>query len=258
MHERSRRTLATPPLHGWNEGVPAARQDAPSKTGLRISVVIPTLNEAAELPATITAARRVPEVAEIIVADGGSTDATVELGRTFGCLVLNAPRGRGTQMHHAALRATGDIVLLLHADTWLKPDAGRAIIDALAQPDAVGGGCYKVFRDPAWLMRGSRFRCWLRFQLGRRFLGDQAMFARRDVLERIGGVPAMPLMEEFVLGRRLREQGRLVLAHTVVNTSARRFHERGILRTYLRMGWVTLKYLCGTPPEQLQALYQRK
>jgi rSAM/selenodomain-associated transferase 2 len=225
---------------------------------LSISAVIPTLNEAAELPLTVARLRSVPEICEIIVADGGSTDGTPELARSIECRIIAAPPGRGIQMHHGARMATGDVVLLLHADTWLVPASGIAISEALARPGAVAGGCYKVFRDPTWLMRGSRFRCWLRFQLARRFMGDQAMFVRRDILDRIGGVPEMVLMEEFELCRRLKTRGRLVLAKTVVSTSARRFRERGVLRTYLRMWRVTLQYYLGTPAEQLQRIYEQR
>jgi rSAM/selenodomain-associated transferase 2 len=225
---------------------------------LSISVIIPTLNEAAELPATIAHLRKIPEVGEIIVADGGSTDGTLHLAQSLGCRVIAAPRGRGTQMHHGAQRATGDVILLLHADTWLAPTAGGAIGQALARPGAVGGGCYKVFRDPVWIMRSSRFRCWLRFHLMRRFMGDQAMFVLREVLERVGGVPEISLMEEFELCRRLRKEGRMVLANTVVSTSARRFRERGVFRTYARMWRVMLQYHCGTPAGKLRDIYEKQ
>ena len=225
---------------------------------LSISVIIPTLNEAAELPATLAHLRNIPDVREIIVADGGSTDGTSQVAESFGCRVIVAPRGRGTQMHHGAQLATGDVVLLLHADTWLGPTAGEAIGQALARPGTVAGGCYKVFRDPAWIMRGSRFRCWLRFHLTRRFMGDQAIFVRRDVLERVGGVPEISLMEEFELCRRLKKEGRMVLANTVVSTSARRFRERGVLRTYARMLRVMLQYHCGTPTEKLRDIYEKQ
>ena len=222
-----------------------------------ISVVIPALNEAAELPATIERLRAISEVLEIVVADGGSRDGTQSLAAQFGCKVVSTPPGRGTQMRSGAQQATGDVVLLLHADTWLEANAGRSILDALNRSGAVGGGCWKVFREPHWLMRGSRLRCFIRFHFFRRFMGDQAMFVRRDVLEKIGGVPDVPIMEEFELCRLLRAQGKLVLAPTTVSTSARRFRKRGILRTYARMSRVTFQYCCGTPLDQLKRIYER-
>jgi rSAM/selenodomain-associated transferase 2 len=215
------------------------------------------LNEAAGLPETLRRARLVPEVSEIIVSDGGSTDATERIARESGALWITGARGRGGQLRRGAATATGDVIVLLHADTWLPPGAGRAVSLALNDPRAVGGGFYKAFRDPHWLMRGSRLRCWFRWALLRRFFGDQAIFVRRPVLERIGGVPDWPLMEEFGLCDALRQEGRLVLARATVTTSARRFRERGVLSTYWLMARVLLRYRLGASPEELRRLYQR-
>lgn len=225
---------------------------------MKISVIIPALNEAAALPETIRFAKTVPEVSEIIVVDGGSLDSTREIATQLGCRVLQSPPGRGTQMRFGATQAAGDVVLLLHADTWLPSDAGEAISDCLRDGQIVGGGFWKVFRDPHWLMRGSRFRCWFRFLLFRRFMGDQAMFVRRTTLEEIGGVPDVPLMEEFELCRLLLRKGKLALANAVVKTSARRFRERGVLRTYWRMFSVTARYYLGASPEKLRKLYEKR
>ena len=223
-----------------------------------ISIVVPTLNEAAELPETLRRARAIPEVGEIIVVDGGSRDDTRQVATEAGCAVLSAPAGRGGQLRLGASRARGELVLLLHADTWLPPEAGKAAFECCQRRDVVGGGFWKTFRNPSWLMRGSRARCWLRLWVGRRILGDQAMFIRREALERIGGVPDVPLMEDFELCRRLRPLGRLALADAVVSTSARRFQSRGVLRTYWRMWTVSLRYRFGATPEELRRLYEKE
>jgi rSAM/selenodomain-associated transferase 2 len=222
-----------------------------------ISVVIPTLNEEESLPETVRRAKANSEVCEIIVVDGGSRDNTRAVAERLGCRVLASPAGRGGQMRLGAAQARGDVVLLLHADTWLPPEAGRAVLESLRDPSVVAGGFWKTFRDGTWLMRGSRFRCGLRLWLGRRILGDQGMFIRREVLERIGGVPDMPLMEELELCRRLRMAGRLVLADATVTTSARRFRKLGVVRTYLRMWSVMIRYRMGASPEVLRRLYQK-
>ncbi len=223
-----------------------------------ISIVIPTLNETAELPETLRRARAIPEVCEIIVVDGGSRDGTCQLAAESSCTVLAAPAGRGGQLRLGASRARGEIVLLLHADTWLPPEAGRAALACCRHPDVVGGGFWKVFHDPAWLMYGARARCGLRLWLAGRILGDQAMFFRREVLDRIGGVPDVPLMEDVELCRRLRPLGRLALADATVVTSTRRFRKLGVLRTYWRMWTVGLRHRLGATPEELRRLYEKE
>ena len=160
-------------------------------------------------------------------------------------------------MRHGAAQAAGDVILLLHADTWLPPEAGRAALDCLRDVTVVGGGFWKTFRDPTWVMRGSRFRCGLRLLFCQRVMGDQAMFVRREALERTGGVPALPLMEEFVLCRKLRVVGRLALACATVTTSNRRFVRLGPLRTYARMWRVALQYHLGTSPQELARIYEK-
>jgi len=221
-----------------------------------ISVVIPTLNEAKELPETIRRARLNPEVTELIVVDGGSHDDTVALAGRLGSRVLLAARSRGAQLRLGAQHAGGDVVLFLHADTWLPPEAGQVALACLRDERIVGGGFWKVFRGGSWLMRGSRARCALRLFCGSLILGDQGIFVRRDVLERIGGVPDMPLMEEFELCRRLKRSGDLVLAPATVSTSPRRFEKLGVWRTYWRMGRVTLGYWLGESPERLRRVYE--
>lgn len=221
-----------------------------------LSVIIPTLNEAEELPETVRRAQRVPEVIEIIVVDGESSDGTVRIAEGLGCRVLTASRSRGGQMRLGASQATGDVVVLLHADTWLPPKAGQAIFDCLRNAAVVGGGFWKRFRRRRFVMLGSRIRCAVHLHLAGLILGDQALFARRVVLEKVGGVPDLPLMEEFELCRRLRRVGRLALARATVTTSERRFAKFGVIRTYALMWRVTLLYYHGTPIERLRRLYE--
>jgi rSAM/selenodomain-associated transferase 2 len=222
-----------------------------------LAAVIPALNEAAALPETLRRVRAVPEITEIIVVDGGSTDGTRAVAEQAGARVLDHRPGRGGQLRAGAAVATADVVLLLHADTWLPAHAGPAALNTFRDAGVVGGGYWKIFHEPPWMMRGARFRCAWRFYTGRRVLGDQAMFIRRDALERIGGVPDMALMEEFELCRKLRRIGRLALAPATVITSARRFRERGVLRTYVRMWLTTLLYRLGAKPETLKRIYER-
>lgn len=228
-----------------------------TETNGSISVIIPTLSEAGELPETLRRVRRVPEVKEVIIADGGSQDDTLKLAEVAGCVVVNCAPGRGRQLRAGAERATGEAILFLHADTWLPPGAGRAALACLARPGVVAGGFYKVFRDPpSWLVRGSRFKCWWRLLVARRVMADQGIFLRRETLARIGGVPDVPLMEEFELCKRLRPLGSIALAEATVVTSARKFRKLGVLRTYALMWRVMLGYYRGVPLDELRRRYE--
>jgi rSAM/selenodomain-associated transferase 2 len=233
-------------------------QQARGNAGGSISVVIPTRNEARNLPETIREARAVPEIGEIIVVDGESVDGTAEVAERLGCRVLRTFAGRGGQLREGAAVAKGEVVLLLHADTWLPSEAGHAILNCLRDQRVVGGGFWKQFRERSIWMAGSRIRCALRMMVGGTVLGDQAIFVRKDVLEEIGGIPDLPLMEEFELCRRLRKRGKLVLASATVQTSARRFLEHGILRTYWKMCRITCQYYFGTSTRKLQRLYDQE
>ena len=222
-----------------------------------ISVVIPTLNESAELASTVTRLRAIPEVREVVVADGGSGDGTRELARGLGCRVVESVKGRGRQLRAGVAVAGGDVVMFVHADTWLPAEAGGAVLRCLRDPLVVGGGFWKRFRSPPLVMRGARFRCWLGLWWNGWILGDQAMFVRRSALDAVGGVPEQGLLEEVELCRKLRRRGRLVLAGATVTASERRFTKFGVARTYWRMWRVLRAYRRGVSPDELARRYER-
>jgi glycosyltransferase involved in cell wall biosynthesis len=142
-----------------------------------ISVVIPTLNEAASLREVVERVQRLPEVCEIIVSDGGSRDETCQIAANLSCKVIRGAAGRGGQMRRGVEEAKGDVVLLLHADTWLPPEAGQAVLNCLRDVSVSGGGFWKVFREknPLLFVRGSNARSGFP---GRHH--DQGMFSARS------------------------------------------------------------------------------
>lgn len=227
-------------------------------TGPTISVIIPTVNEAHELPETLRRVRAIPEVGEIIVVDGGSTDTTCDIAREHNCVLIKSKPSRGHQLRIGAEQAAGEIVLLLHADTWLPENAGCEIIACLGKPLVVAGGFHKTFRDDKGYIPCSRLRHEFFCRAMKNIYGDQGIFVRRETLETVGGVPDIPLMEEFELCKKLSAEGRLILANAIVQTSSRKFTTEGVLKTYWRMTVCTVKYWLGASPEKLAQTYYSK
>ncbi|HKQ38094.1 MAG TPA: TIGR04283 family arsenosugar biosynthesis glycosyltransferase [Verrucomicrobiae bacterium] len=240
----------------WREELRIGKLGEPQPLN-SISVIMPARDEAENLAQTIERLKAIPEIREIIVVDGESRDGTATLAEDLGCSVLRGGSGRGGQMRLGTEHAIGDVLLFVHADSWLPPDAGRAVLECLRDPTVVAGGFWKRFHNSPISLRGSRLKCAIRLLLGRRIAGDQAIFVRRSALDAVGGMPAIPLMEEFELCRRLRKIGRLTLADATIVTSPRRFQQFGVLRTYWRMWWVTTLYRLGRPPHELAHFYDK-
>ena len=212
-----------------------------------VSVVIPTLDEAATLAPTLHALERAAGVQrfEVIVVDGGSTDGTLEVARAGDCLCLSSTRRqRAAQMNAGAAHAGGVALLFLHADTLLPPGGLAQIVAVLrTRPEVVGGGFSRRYDSPArWL----RFTCWLAGWRNRWFgwhLGDQAIFVRRTVFEHLGGFRDLSIFEDVDFSRRLGRTGTVVTLQPPVVSSARRFAGRGPFRTSLADFALTLRYL---------------
>lgn len=218
-----------------------------------LSIVVPTLNEAAGIEEALQAlaplrARGV----EVIVADGGSTDGTPHLAQPLADYVLTAPRGRAAQMNAGAAVARGDLLLFLHADTRLPPDADRLVHDALM---ARLWGRFDVRFDARGIFALIAFTMNLRSRLTGIATGDQAMFVTRAAFARAGGFPPIALMEDIALSASLKRIGRPAALHARVTTAARRWRRHGIARTVLLMWRLRLAYFCGSDPEKLARLY---
>jgi rSAM/selenodomain-associated transferase 2 len=220
---------------------------------MSISIIIPTLNEASCLTATLHALR--PERPhQIIVADGGSTDATCAAAAEAD-LLLEAPRGRGTQMNAGAARATGDTLLFLHADCRLEPGALAAVESCLSRP-GVSAGCFRMtVRARSWGYRWIDFFATTRVRLAGVVYGDQGLFLRRATFERLGGFPPWRLMEDVAFSKELRRVGRLVVAPRRIFVSPRRWQRAGVVRQTLRNWRLLALAAAGVHPDQLAAHY---
>lgn len=225
----------------------------------RVSVVIPTLDEAAELPRALAALRQADPSLEVIVADGGSADDTPGIALSFpGVQLVRSPRGRGRQMNAGAAASRGEILWFLHADTRVSA-AGIALMrERMRDPGIVGGAFRLAFDSPKrryrLLERSVAIRCRV---LGLPY-GDQAVFVRREAFVRIGGFPEWPILEDVAFVRRLRRVGRLALLSEAAVTSPRRYETRGFLRTTLRNAAVLALYAMGLSPSALVRLAGRK
>jgi rSAM/selenodomain-associated transferase 2 len=221
---------------------------------MKISVIVPALDEAAQIAETLASARA-PAVCEIVVVDGGSSDATAEVARQHADRVLTAPRGRAVQMNAGAALARGEVLLFLHADTRLPAGFDSAVLTALSDPAMVGGrfDVRLVPGTPLLVLVGALMN--LRSRLSRIATGDQAIFVRRTVFESLGGFEPIPLMEDVSFSRALKRRGHVACLRSTVETSSRRWLEDGPLRTVLLMWWLRLLYFCGASPHRLRRRY---
>ena len=224
---------------------------------MALSVVVPVLDEARRIGEHLAALRGVAGIDEILVVDGGSRDDTVAIARRVpGVRVLTASRGRGVQLNAGARAARGDVLLFLHADAALPPDAALLVGRALGEPGVVAGAfrLHTVAESgPRWLGPLLRLAD-LRSRVTRLPYGDQAMFVRRDAFERVGGFPDQPLMEDVELARRLWRVGRIRTVPGVVRVSGRRFVANPV-RAVLAMRVFPLLYRLGVSPARLARLY---
>ena len=221
-----------------------------------LSIIIPVLNEASTIAGALArlASLRTGG-AEIIVADGGSTDGTFEAARPLADIVIMAPRGRGSQMNAGAAVACGEVLLFLHADTQLPPYADNLILDGLAQSSRAWGRFDVTIAGRTPMRRVIAAMVNSRSRLSGIATGDQAMFVWHETLEQVGGFPDIALMEDIALSRRLKQISPPLCLRARVVTSGRRWDERGALRTILLMWRLRLAYFLGARPDTLARRY---
>jgi rSAM/selenodomain-associated transferase 2 len=221
----------------------------------KLSVVVPMLNEAATIASTLEALRRGAPDAEIIVVDGGSTDASVAIARPLCDSVIDASRGRALQMNAGVRTSHGDALVFVHADTIVPSTFAADIASALSDPAVVGGRFDVVLDDSALPYRIIGTMISIRSRISRTGTGDQAIFVRRDVFDSLGGFPEFELCEDLEFSRRLKRAGHIACLRTRVTTSARRWNRDGVVRTVIRMWLIRAMYLMGVPPARLKRMY---
>lgn len=219
-----------------------------------LSVIIPTLNEARSIGPTLDAVAAVRGGVEVIVVDGGSVDATMEIARGRGARLITSGRGRGAQMHAGACAARGAALWFLHADTAPSAGCAEAIAAALRDPEVAAGNFSVRFDGDR---RAARFLTWLypRLRLLGLCYGDSGIFVRREAYRRVGGFRPFPIFEDLDLVRRLQKAGRVVYLPEVVATSSRRFEGRSFAFTFAKWSFMQVLYWSGVSPHTLGRIY---
>jgi rSAM/selenodomain-associated transferase 2 len=223
---------------------------------MKLSIVIPVLNEAPLIERTLKALQPLRQAGhEVIIVDGGSCDDTIFRSKPYADKVLHGLRGRSRQMNAGARLARHEILLFLHADTFLPDGADHVIIKKIREKEH-GWGRFDVKlsgRHP--LLRIIEFLMNWRSRISGIATGDQAIFVKRDLFETTGGFPEVDLMEDIALCKRLKPYGRPLCHRQYVVTSSRRWEEKGVFRTILLMWFLRMAYFLKANPNRLAKLY---
>ncbi len=223
----------------------------------QLSIIMPVLNESAQLSVNLQALQALRDVCELIVVDGGSEDGSADIAAAWVDRLLQSPRGRAAQMNAGARQARADIVLFLHADTVLPDNTVPQIRQAMA-----AGYAWGRF-DVRFNRRGIVFK-WIAFMMNQRSrltgiaTGDQAIFVSREAFTAVGGFPDMALMEDVAISARLKRLGKPCCLRDKVVTSARRWEQYGVFKTIFLMWRLRLSFFLGAHPDRLAALYNRR
>ena len=227
--------------------------------GAKISIVIPALNEAATIAQVLANIHLLPNV-EVILVDGGSSDDTVSIVQRLGVKVISSEKGRANQMNVGAKAATGEILLFLHADTFL-PLGFETMVRSTLQPPLKGetapvAGAFSLqIDDPLPSLRSIEWLVAWRSKWRQMPYGDQAIFLSAETFWELGGFREMPIMEDFELIRRLQRRGQIEILSAPVVTSARRWLQRGVWQTTLINQAIVIGYLVGVSPARLASWY---
>ncbi|MDM9382918.1 TIGR04283 family arsenosugar biosynthesis glycosyltransferase [Chlorogloeopsis sp. ULAP01] len=223
----------------------------------KISIIIPALNEAENIKATLASTQPSTGV-EVILVDGGSKDDTVEIAKSWGATVITSNLGRACQMNTGASVASGEILLFLHADTRLPSDFDVMLRKALEKPGVVAGAFALRIDAELASLRLVEWGVNVRSRFWQMPYGDQAIFLTKEIFDIMDGFPELAIMEDFELMRRLRKLGKITFIAVPVITSARRWLQKGVWQTTLMNQIVIIAYFLGVSPERIRHWYHQE
>ncbi len=224
-----------------------------------LSIIIPVLNEAGSISETVDHIRGLDAAGrvEIIVVDGDPGGSTVGTIKDDGVRTAVSERGRARQMNHGAALATGEVLLFLHADTHLPSNAFDLIRSTMNDKRFAGGAFDLGFDSKRRIFKITEAYVFLRTRLTKIPFGDQAIFIRREIFEKVGGYRDIPIMEDVELMRRIRKRSdNICIIPVKVRTSVRRYEQEGVLNCTLRNWLLQISYVLGMSPEQLAKWYK--
>ncbi len=224
---------------------------------MQVSVIIPVVNEAEAIDGCLAQFREQRDV-EVIVVDGGSRDGTQERIRATGIarLVMSPRSGRSVQMNHGASSALGEVLLFLHADTFLPEGGIGMILESFEDPGVVGGRFRLGLSEDTWMFRAIASLSTMRSRYLGITYGDQGIYVLRSIFERVAGFPDVELFEDSEFCAAVRKLGCFVLLDGSVCTSTRRWRRWGVVPTVIRMWIIRILHLCSVSDKRLSRLYR--
>ena len=221
---------------------------------MKVSIIVPTLNEELVLEKTLTQFQQLSPH-ELIVSDGGSDDDTRNIAGRFSHRVITGSAGRALQMNVGADEATGDILLFLHADSRIEPESYRKMLQCMQNPKWIGGAFTLCIESGKWSLKLIALLANIRSKYFGLAYGDQGFFVRKEVFKDMNGFSPLPICEDLDFYYRLRKKGSVILLKEKAHTSPRRWIKEGILFTTARNTLIAVLFGLGFPPHMLTKWY---
>jgi len=220
-----------------------------------ISIIVPVYNEENILSKASANLQRLSEKAELIFADGGSTDRSIDIASQYG-RVFYSKKGRAAQMNYSVNQARGDILLFLHADTSISPDTLDTIERKIMKDGYIGGCLTQRLDNNAFIYRVIEWQGNIRARMTKEFYGDQGIFVKKEAFLKISGFPEVPIMEDVLFTKKLRKCGKTIVLPDNILVSARRWEMEGVFKTALSFNLIILLFWLKVPLNKIKQLYE--